>query len=151
MNEVKIPKSPSPSPSPSQFWKISDRPRNLISASKGREIERGRERGKKERSYVASAGVTGICKLGSAADLATQSEVYKDEGDGGNEGDERQRLRQGQTDRQTDRLRGFFPGEERERLVSCGRKGGEQLSRLIIGPYVSFMEWDKTKKPRSAW
>ena len=102
MNEVKIPKSPSPSPS--QFWKISDRPRNLISASKGREIERGRERGKKERSYVASAGVTGICKLGSAADLATQSEVYKDEGDGGNEGDERQRLRQGQTDRQTTRI-----------------------------------------------
>ena len=26
-----------------------------------------------------------------------------------------------------------------------------QLSRLIIGPYVSFMEWDKTKKPTSTW
>ena len=78
MNEAKIPKSPSP---PSPFWKISDRLRNLnlISASKERKNERTDERTgdgerKRERSYVAAraaaAGVTGICKLGSAADLA---------------------------------------------------------------------------------
>ena len=38
MNEVRIPKSHTATPSP--FWKISDRPRNLISASKEREIEK---------------------------------------------------------------------------------------------------------------
>ena len=61
MNKAEIPRSPLPS----SLWKISDRPRNLISASK--ELEREKE---KERSshVAAAAGVTGICKLGSAGD-----------------------------------------------------------------------------------